>query len=96
MAFEDFRGFEDLKNEAERMVIDELERQLDMLPSGEVCKTEDCVLDMAAYALNHVRPMYRVNLLGRLYATAPDDDRKAEVSRAVAEAIQKISSNPAG
>lgn len=94
MALRELRAFEDLQNEAERMVIDELERQLELLPDSEVCKTEDCVLDMAAYALNHVRPMYRVNLLGRLYATAPDDARRAEVSRAVAEAIQKISSNP--
>jgi competence protein ComFB len=94
MALRDLRAFEDLQNEAERLVIDELERQLDMLPDDKVCKTDDCVLDMAAYALNHVRPLYRVNLLGRLYATAPDDERNAEISRAVAEAIRKISENP--
>lgn len=94
MALRDLRAFEDLQNEAERLVVDELERQLDLIPDGTVCKTEDCILDMAAYALNHVRPMYRVNLLGRLYATAPDDERRAEIASAVAEAIRKISDNP--
>lgn len=94
MALRDLRAFEDLQNEAERLVVDELERQLDLLPDKSVCKSEDCVLDMAAYALNHVRPLYRVNLLGRLYATSPNEERRAEIAGAVADAIKKISANP--
>jgi hypothetical protein len=46
---------------------------------------------MAAYALNHVRPMYRVNLLGRLYADTLMQEHGAEIRSAVQDAIAKIS-----
>lgn len=83
-------SFEDLTNEAERLVIEELGRQLEL--AGEsVCAEEDCILDMAAYALNHVPPMYRVNLLGRLYADTLMQEHGEEIRAAVQEAIQKIS-----
>jgi competence protein ComFB len=93
MALEDQYNFEDLRNEAERLVIEELDRQLQEAP--DVCRTEECILDMAAYALNIVRPMYRVTLLGRLYASAVDDAHLSEIRTAVSKAIQKVSENPA-
>ncbi len=84
--------FEDLTNEAERLVIEELGRQLE--ERGErACQSDDCVLDMAAYALNKVRPMYRVNLLGRLYADTLMEEYGEEIRRAVTQAIDKISSD---
>lgn len=93
MALRDEYNFEDLKNEAERLVIDELERQLEVAPES-VCRTEECILDMAAFALNMVRPMYRVTLLGRLYASNVEEGYVDEVRRAVQKAIQKVNSNP--
>ncbi|MFP4550854.1 MAG: late competence development ComFB family protein [Spirochaetales bacterium] len=89
MALEDRFNFEDLVNESERAVFDELERQLG---AGVATTTEDAVLDMAAYALNHVPARYRVNLLGRLYARGNDEAFGASVSRAVREAISKVRS----
>jgi competence protein ComFB len=82
--------FEDLTNEAERLVLDELGRQLEEL-GDRACMSEDCVLDIAAYALNHVAPMYRVNLLGRLYADTLMEEHGEEIRGAVAEAIEKVS-----
>jgi competence protein ComFB len=95
MALADRYNFEDLVNEAEGLVLDELETQLQR--RGELDRLdEDLVLDMAAYALNHVRPVYRVNLLGRLYAKNVGDDYHEELSSAVAEAIEKVLSAPKG
>lgn len=83
-------NFDDLTNEAERLVLEELGRQLEEL-GDRACQTDDCIMDMAAYALNNVRPMYRVNLLGRLYADTLMQRHGAEIRAAVAQAIEKIS-----
>jgi len=95
MSLADTYNFEDLVNEAERLVLDELEAQLSELPDGIESVGEDAILDMAAYALNNVRPLYRVNLLGRLYAKNVGDRYASEIEAAVKEAIKKIRSNPA-
>lgn len=88
MALDERYNFEDLVNEAEHHVLDELERQL--RERGLEDPSEESLLDMAAYALNHVAPLYRVNLLGRLYARNVAPEYREQVSRAVSEAIEKI------
>ncbi|TVR86794.1 MAG: competence protein ComFB [Spirochaetaceae bacterium] len=90
---DDFR-LEDLVNESERLVLEELEAQLQGLSNSSLCSSTECVLDMAAYALNAVRPMYRVNLMGRIYADAVSDEKRAEVKEAVSRAIEKVRRNP--
>lgn len=89
MALPDSYNFEDLVNEAERLVLDELEVQLAERGRLDGLQ-EDLVLDMAAYALNNVRPIYRVNLLGRLYAQNVGDDYHSELRKAVGSAIDKV------
>jgi len=87
--------FSILVNEAERMVIDELDRQLGDAESQGICICEDCVLDMAALALNTVKPLYRVSLLGTLYAHAADGTEYADhIRKAVETAIEKVRKNP--
>lgn len=89
MNLHDYFNFEDLINEAERLVLDELGRQLETeVKTGAV--DEETVLDMAAYAMNQVRPMYRVNLLGRLYADTLMREHGEEIRSAVRGAIAKI------
>lgn len=92
MKLEDRFGFEDLINEAERLVLTELGRQLEVADAG-VPQDEEHVLDMAAYALNHVRPMYRVNLLGRLYANTFSEEHGEDIRAAAAEAIRVVTRN---
>lgn len=84
----------DLNNEAERLVVRELARQLELDENADVCRDEECILDMVAFALNHVTPLYRTTLLGRLYAPVLDDEHAEEVRQAVAAAIDRIRSNP--
>jgi len=95
MAFADEYGFHELRNEAEQLVLQELERQL-ALQGDDLCRCSDCVLDMAAMAFNSVKPIYRSSLLGALYAAqAMSDQEYAEtVQQAVAQAIGRVKSNP--
>jgi len=94
MSFRDRYDFDGLVNEAERLVIEEIARQL--AANSDLCTCEECVLDIAAYALNHVTPRYRASLMGSIYAVRQRDAAyQREVQRAVSEAIQRIRANPA-
>ena len=95
MAFIEQYDFEHLKNEAENLVLTELGRQLENF-SDPICLCNECVLDMAAMALNTVKPVYRVSLLGSLYAaTAMDEETyAANIQSAVSNAIEKVRENP--
>ena len=95
MAFIDQYDLEHLKNEAENLVLTELGRQLEAY-ADPICLCNECVLDMATMALNSVKPVYRVSLLGSLYAaTAMDEETYAKsIQEAVSIAIGKVRENP--
>ncbi|HCC36446.1 MAG TPA: competence protein ComFB [Treponema sp.] len=95
MAFIDTYDFDLLKNEAEKLVLNELEYQLNMIDE-EFCRCNDCVVDMAAMALNSVKPLYRFSLLGTLYAAQAMNEKSYadSVQQAVAQAIEKVRNNP--
>jgi competence protein ComFB len=95
MAFTDDYDFELLKNEAEHLVINELGKQLESY-EGEICTCNDCVVDMAAIALNSVKPLYHFSILGNLYASQAmeDGDYGRSLREAVASAIEKVRRNP--
>jgi len=96
MALADTYNFELLKNEAEELVLNELEKQL-ATQDSELCRCNECVVDMAALALNTVKPLYRFSLLGTQYAAqAMSEQAYAEsLQHAVAQAIAKVKANPA-
>jgi competence protein ComFB len=96
MSLREYVDFQSLENAAEDLVIDELERQLEGAIDPKIPRNAEAVLDMAAYALNIVKPMYRVNLLGRLYTGALQAEYGGIIRSAVREAIDRISSNPPG
>jgi len=95
MAFKNKYNFENLQNEAENLVITELERQLGTY-KAEICLCNDCVVDMAAMALNMVKPLYRVSLLGTLYASKAMDEKEyaMTIRKSVSGAIEKVRKNP--
>ena len=90
MALEDRYDFTQIRNQAEKLVIEEIERKLD--PTA--LEDEEFVLDIATYALNHLRPVYSYTLLGKLYTENLDEGYYHEVEKSVSQAIQKISGNP--
>lgn len=93
MAIRDLFHVEDLKNVAEDLVIDQMEAQL-AAKKPDLALDEDMLCDMAALALNMLKPMYRVNLMGRVYTPAYEAQYHEEIARAVALAIEKVSANP--
>jgi len=95
MALTDRYNFENLRNEAEKLVLKELEFHLDTYPEP-ICRCNECVLDMAAMALNSVKPLYRVSLLGSLYTASAMDEKAYAISvrKAIVNAIEKIRKNP--
>jgi competence protein ComFB len=95
MAFIDNYNFEYLQNEAEKLVLAELGRQLEAY-SEPICLCNDCVVDMAALALNMVKPLYKASLMGRMYVShAMEEEEYANSLReSVFTAIEKIRKNP--
>jgi len=95
MAFIDDYNFEHLKNEAETLVLKELSRQLEVY-TAPLCRCNDCIVDMAAMALNNVKPLYRVSLLGSFYTASAMDEKSyaTSVREAVFNAIEKVKKNP--
>lgn len=91
MGFQDRYDFSLLVNEKEHFVVEELEKQLKV--RNEVCRCQECILDMVALALNHTKPVYRVTLLGAIYSRA-EEDVEHEIETAVQTAIDKIYANP--
>jgi competence protein ComFB len=91
MSIRDRYDFSSVTNEAERFVIDELEQQL---PESGVCTCPDCVLDITTYALNRLKPNYRVSIMGSMYAQAFDEKYMQEIRAVVQKAIAKIKENP--
>ena len=93
MSIKEDYDFENLKNAAEELILAEMENQLK--EKDKICKCQECVLDMAALALNNTKPYYRVSLLGKLYAdSAVNTEYGKKIKEAVKDAIGKISKNP--
>ncbi|MDR2418183.1 MAG: late competence development ComFB family protein [Treponema sp.] len=95
MALTDKYDFEFLVNEAEKLVFDELEKQLKTY-EGELCLCNDCVADMAAFALNAIKPMYHYSLMGSLYAgqALANEELALNVQETVSNAIERVRENP--
>jgi len=95
MGFLEEYDFELLKNEAEVLVIREMENQLKTGHEG-MCRCNECIVDIAAIALNSVKPHYRFSLLGALYASQAmnEKDYADSVKYSVAMAIKKVKKNP--
>lgn len=95
MAFADDYDFEILRNESEKLVIEELGRQL--AGKDSICQCNTCVVDMAAMALNSVKPLYRVSLLGTQYASQAmaESSFARSLKDSVTKAIEKVRKNPA-
>ncbi len=84
-----------LVNDTERMVLDELGRQLETAEAEGICVCQDCVVDMAALALNTLEPRYHASLLGTMYAHAEEAGSYAiKVRDSVLAAIERVKNNP--
>ncbi len=95
MAFKDDYDFDLLVNEAENLIIEEIENQLEFEENNKMCKCQECILDIATFALNKTKPTYRSSFTGVLYAQQfHSGDYQDEVVKSVKAAIEKIKKNP--
>jgi competence protein ComFB len=93
MGIRDRYDFHSLHNEAEELVVEEIEKQIPAHP--ELCTCSECILDVAAYSLNSVRPRYRVSLLDSVFIQPEErSEYLKEIRRAVHDGILKVSTNP--
>jgi competence protein ComFB len=93
MAIRESYDFDSLSNEAEELVVSEIEKQIPEYP--ELCTCSECILDVAAFALNSVRPRYRVSLLDSVFVDVEErSSYLEEIRRAVRDGILKVSTNP--
>lgn len=84
-----------LVNDTERMVLEELGVLLETAEADGICVCQDCVVDMAALALNTLEPKYHASLLGTMYAHAEKEGDYAEkVRAAVLAAVGRVKANP--
>ncbi|MEN6350766.1 MAG: late competence development ComFB family protein [Syntrophomonas sp.] len=81
-------------NIVEKLVRDCLDEVLEIRPG--MCRCDKCLADITAVALNKLNPRYVVSDKGGMLAKAAflDKDMKITLLIAVAEAAEKISSNP--
>jgi competence protein ComFB len=95
MAILDFNDLDFLKNEAEQIVLTELEQQL-QYRQNYICDCKECLLDVMALALNSIKPLYRVSLLGRIYTGVAMEEKAyaTSIRGAVFKAIEKVHKNP--
>lgn len=65
-------------------------------PMKELCKCEKCIDDIAAIALNDLKPNYVVTEKGYLYSKANNMDYQfnTDVTTAVIKAIEIVKNNP--
>ncbi|MGN1415884.1 MAG: late competence development ComFB family protein [Oscillospiraceae bacterium] len=68
----------------------------DMLENMDCCKCEKCYLDMLAYALNNLKPMYVNSKEGELFSKVKSMSYQScvDIDVAVATAINIVASSP--
>jgi competence protein ComFB len=95
MAVIDINDLDLLKNEAEQIVLTELEHQLKARPNY-ICVCKECLLDVMALTLNSIKPLYRVSLMGKIYTGMAMEEKAyaAYIREAVFRAIEKVHKNP--
>jgi len=82
-----------LGNRTEELVFDAIARLIE--GGADVCTCEECVLDLAAWALNHVTPRYYTSLLAPLNPR-PDAERRMHVGieLAIASGLERLRRHP--
>jgi len=84
---------DNLENLGMKLVLARVGEYLDGHPG--FCRCETCVLDLLAYTLNHVSPVYRTSLLGPLGGSDPMRKKlEIEIEIALDEGALRVGRNP--
>ncbi|UCF97567.1 MAG: late competence development ComFB family protein [Spirochaetaceae bacterium] len=93
MSLYDFYNLDNLRNRSAEIVYGRIERFLEQ--HEDFCHCEQCVLDLLAYVLNHVTPMYGTSLLDPL-SPNPDREKKidVEIDLALKAGSKRVAAHP--
>ena len=85
---------EELKNIMEDLVLDSLEKIME--PRKDICRCEQCRVDIIAYALNRLPPKYVTTDVGSIYTVIEQNKNEfhQEVEKKIEEAIDAVNRNP--
>ncbi|SDY88990.1 late competence development ComFB family protein [Tindallia californiensis] len=84
----------ELKNHMEIVVDRMLKVFVEKDPN--ICTCENCILDVKAYALNHLPPQYFVTEKGEVYTKAKDltIQFETDVTSVLVQGIEKVKKHP--
>lgn len=84
-----------LNNLTEEVVLEMLEKMLQRDEFSDICKDEDCLLDMATYALNRLPAKYVATSRGELFSKTEELEQQhsVDVLSVVTRAIKIVSEN---
>ncbi|MFW6230294.1 MAG: late competence development ComFB family protein [Halanaerobium sp.] len=84
-----------LNNLTEEVVLETLEDLLAREEFEDICKDEDCLLDMATYALNRLPAKYVARSKGEVYTKTEglEQQHSVDVLSVVTRAIKVVSEN---
>ncbi len=62
----------------------------------DICKCDECILDIKAMALNNLKPRYGVTQKGNIFIRVDESTNEANVKTIseIIKAIEKVSKNP--
>lgn len=85
---------EELKNIMEDLVLDALEKIMES--KKDICRCEQCRVDIIAYALNRLPPKYVTTDVGSIYTVIDHNKSEVqlEVQKKIEEAIEAVNNNP--
>ena len=84
----------DVKNVMEEIVWENIGRVLREVP--DVCRCQKCRNDIAAYALNHLKPLYATTHKGEIISKAStlETQQYLDVIAALTMAVKQVGKNP--
>lgn len=95
MGFKDDYDFDLIINEVRDLVIKEIEKQLKSEVHKDICRCQDCILDIAALSMNHLKPAYRssLSIKGLMYKQSNLEKYNIAVEKVVSDAFKQVSKN---
>jgi competence protein ComFB len=93
MRLEQEYNLDQVRNRSADLVIARVEQLL--AEEHDMCRCEQCVLDLVAWALNHVSPQYGASMLEPL-SPNPDQVRKVqiEIELAIEQGLKRVRARP--
>jgi competence protein ComFB len=93
MGLRDRYNLDNLRNRTADMVFRRIEDLID--EHTGMCTCENCILDLAAYTLNHVTPLYATSLLDPLQPSAEKEKKvRLEIDIALKTAVRRVKERP--